>query len=475
MSVTTGAATELWRMSATELAQAIRSRQTSSREVTEAHLQRIEAVNPSVNAVTVVLGEQALDGARAADREVAAGGDLPPLHGVPFTVKANLDLAGTPTTLGLKALAGAYPRRDAPVVERMRAAGAIPIGRTNCPAFTVRWHTDSELWGATLNPWDRSRTPGGSSGGEAAALATGMTPLGLGNDGLGSLRWPAQCCGVSALKPTLGRIPHASTIEPVDAPVGVQLTDVEGPMARRVADLRAALEALAGPSWRDPWSVPAPLRGPDPATPGRVALVIDPSGPGTANQVREGVWKAARALEGAGYAVEEVEPPSIDVAARSLLDMLNTPDVQAGWRLFLPLMPVDTRRFMSAFDEVAGDPDPVTTMQSFMVRQSLLRAWGEFQQEHPLIVAPIGTDSPFEAGTDLDEGRVAATIRGLRMTLAVNALGLPAVALPVGVGDGLPQAVQVIGPRYREDLCLAAAAALEERVGVITPIDPRWR
>jgi amidase len=154
------ATTDLWRMSALELAEAIRSRQTSSQEVIESHLRRIEAVNPSINAVTVVLGEQALGAAKAADRTLASRGELPPLHGVPFTVKENIDLVGTPTTVGLKAMAGAYPRTDAPIVERMRAAGAIPIGRTNCPNFTVRWHTDSELWGATVNPWDRSRTPG---------------------------------------------------------------------------------------------------------------------------------------------------------------------------------------------------------------------------------------------------------------------------------------------------------------------------
>jgi amidase len=301
-----------------------------------------------------------------------------------------------------------------------------------------------------------------------------MSPLGLGNDGLGSLRWPAQCCGISVLKPTLGRIPHATTIEPVDAPIGVQLTGVEGPMARRVADLRAALGVLAGATWRDPWTVPAPLRGPRPAKPVRVALVVDPAGQGTANQVQDGVRKAARALEDAGYAVDEVEPPSIDVAAKTMLDMLNTPDVRAAWQLFSPSMPADTQRFMSAFYEVAGDPDPVTTIQSFMTRQALLRAWGEFQETHPLIVAPIFTDVPFEAGTDLDEGRVAATIRGMRMAIAVNALGLPAVALPVGVGGGLPQVVQVIGPGYREDLCLDTAAALEDRVGIVTPIDPGW-
>ena len=470
MSVTT---TDLWRMSATDLALAIRSRQASSQEVIESHLRRIEAVNPSINAVTVILGEQAIEAAKAADRAVAGGADLPPLHGVPFTVKENIDLAGTPTTVGLKALAGAYPRLDAPVVERMRAAGGIPIGRTNCPNFTVRWHTDSELWGATVNPWDRSRTPGASSGGEAAALATGMTPVGLGNDGLGSLRWPAQCCGISVLKPTLGRIPHASNVEPVDAPIGVQLTAVEGPMARRIADLRAALEVLAGPSWRDPWSVAAPLRGPILAKHIRVALVVDPAGLGTADQVQDGVRKAAGGLEDAGYAVEEVEPPSIVAAAKALLDMLNTPETRAGWQYVAPSMPADTQRFMSEFYEVAGDPDPVATVQSFAVRQSLLRAWGEFQEQLPLIVAPIFTELPFEVGTDLADGRVAQTIRGMRMTLAVNALGLPAAALPVGIREGLPQSVQVIGPRYREDLCLDAAAALEDRVGIITPIDPR--
>jgi amidase len=204
-----------------------------------------------------------------------------------------------------------------------------------------------------------------------------------------------------------------------------------------------------------------------------VALVVDPAGQGTAKQVQEGVRKAARALENAGYVVDEVEPPSIDMAAKTLLVMLSTPGMRAGWEMMSHMMPADTKRFMSAFFEVAGNPDPVTATQSFVVRHALLRAWGEFQETHPLIVAPIYTDVPFVAGTDLDDGRVAETIRGMRMTIAVNALGLPAVALPVGIGDGLPQAVQVIGPRYREDLCLDAAAAIEDKLGIITPIDPK--
>jgi amidase len=230
---------------------------------------------------------------------------------------------------------------------------------------------------------------------------------------------------------------------------------------------------MAGPSWRDPWTVPAPLRGPEPAQPVRVALVVDPAGQGTATQVQDGVRKAASTLEDAGYAVGEIEPPSIDVAARTLLDILYTPDIRAGWQMYAPPLRAYTKRWVSALFEVAGDTDPATAVQAFAVRQALLRAWGEFQQEHPLIVAPICTDIPFEVGKDRTTAEVAETIRGMRMATAVNALGLPAVALPVGIGDGLPQVVQVIGPRYREDLCLDAAAALEDRLGIITPIDPR--
>ena len=462
---------QLWGMSATGLAEAIRSRQVSSCEVVEAQLRRIGDVNPSVNAVTVVLGEQALAGAKAADRATADGRELPPLHGVPFTVKGNIDLAGTPTTHGIRALAGAYPVMDAPGVARIRAAGGIPIGRTNLPDFAIGWHTDSELWGATVNPWDRSRTPGGSSGGEAAALAAGMTPLGLGNDTLGSLRWPAQCCGVTALKPTLGRIPHAATAEPVDMPISNQLLGVEGPLARCVADLRAALAVMAGPTWRDPWTVPAPLRGPDPARPIRVAIVADPAGQGTARPVQDGVQRAASALADAGYAVDEAEPPSIALAAKTHLDIF-IPPVRAVWPTTSALFRSSTSEFVAALLDVAGQQDPALVIQSFMTRQSLQRAWGEFQEAHPLIVAPVFTGLPFGVGRDRTAEEVAGIIWGMRMVLAVNVLGLPAVALPVGIADGLPQSVQVIGPRYREDLCLDAAAAIEDRLGILTPIDP---
>jgi amidase len=471
--MTIGTATELWRMSAMELAEAVRTKQASSREVVEAHLRRIEAVNPAVNAVVIVLADEALDAATTADRQLASRAELPPFHGVPFTVKENIDVAGTATTQGLRALAAAFPAHDAPAVERLRAAGGIVLGRTNMPSAAVRWHCESELWGATVNPWDAARTPGASSAGEAAAIATGMSPLGLGNDGLGSLRHPAQCCGIAALKPTLGRIPQDGSVGPGDAaPIAIQLTSVTGPLARRVADLAAAFAVLAGPTWRDPWTVPAPVRGPATEAPARVAVVVDPDG-GIAPQVRDGVRKAADALADAGYVVEPVEPPGIDVAGQALVTMLSAPALRAFFeQIALPTAPEPMRRFMAGFFAAAGNPDDLAVEQAFVTRRRVLRAWAELQETHPLLLAPIATDIPAIAGTDLAEGAVAATLHAMRFATAVNLLGLPAVALPVGIGGGLPQAVQLIGPRYREDLCLQAAADVEARVGIIAPIDP---
>ena len=255
---------ELWRKSAVELAAMIRGREVSSREVVQAHLDRVEAVNPQLNAIVRLLPDQALAAADAADRAVADGTGLGPLHGVPFTVKENIDLAGTPTTQAVPALAEAVAPVDAPQVERLRAAGAIPFGRTNLPDFGLRVHTDSALHGLTRNPWNPQRSAGGSSGGEAAALATGMTPLGLGNDLGGSLRNPAHCCGVASIKPSTGAVPGATVIPPEDLPISFQLMAVEGVMARRIADVRAGFTAVAGPAPPRPAERPRGVHRPGP-------------------------------------------------------------------------------------------------------------------------------------------------------------------------------------------------------------------
>lgn len=198
--------TYLWQLSASSLAKAIREKKVSSQEVVQAHLDRMEAVNHKVNAVTVVLEKEDLRAASDADKKISTGENLGPLRGVPITVKEAIDVVGSATTFGVVDLKDSMPETDAPVVSHLKRAGAIPIGRTNLPDFGLRWHTNNDLRGATLNPWDPSRTPGGSSGGEAVAIATGMSPLGIGNDMGGSLRYPAQCCGITALRPSLGRV-----------------------------------------------------------------------------------------------------------------------------------------------------------------------------------------------------------------------------------------------------------------------------
>jgi amidase len=463
---------ELWQMGAADLAATIRDRKASSREVVEAHLRRIGEVNPGLNAVTVTLSEQAFAAADEADRALARGAEVGLLHGVPMTVKENVDLTGSATTWGTRALAQAMPSLDAPHVAHLKQEGAIPIGRTNLPDFALRWHTDSGLHGPTRNPWDAGVTPGGSSGGEAASLATGMTPLGVGNDLGGSLRWPSQCCGTATIRPTLGRVPHATVIEPEEAPIGIQLMGVQGPMARHVRDVRLALEIMSRPSARDPWYVPAPLSGPPPPSPVRVAVVTNPCGSGVDPDVEAGVRLAADALSDAGYAVEEVEPPDVAGAATLWTELLGM-DVHGMEPVLRQVMGDDAQVFLDHTLQALPASDPAAYAMVFMRREAALRAWSQFLQQHPIVLAPLYTARPFAPRADLDFDQATAIVDGMRMVVAINLLGLPSAVVPVGTAGGLPQSVQLIGARYREDVCLDAAEAIEERHGVLTPIDPR--
>lgn len=467
-------ATELWRLGAADLAQAIRERQVSSREVMQAHLERIDIVNSRVNALTVVLRQEALQAAEAADKAVSEGTQLGPLHGVPITIKENIDLAGSATTQGLAALRDAIAQKDAPHIAQLRHAGAIPIGRTNLPDLALRWHTHSEIKGATRNPWNPAISPGGSSGGEAAALATGMTPLGFGNDIGGSLRYPSQCCGTTAIRPSRGRVPWASSLDPFEFPITFQLFYVQGPMARHVRDLRIALNVISGPDARDPWWTPAPLEGPALSKPVRVAVTFDPGKQGIDPGVAAGVREAAQILADAGYAVEEVEPPAINEAA-ALWRQLIAAEIRT---LFLPFMKqtasAQAVEFLNLFLAALPEGDLRTYMEALAERNRVARQWTQFAQKYPLILGPISTLPPMPVGYDLAGAtEVEQLVRSMRLVTAINLLGLPSAAVPVSVADQTPRAVQIIGPMYREDLCLNAAETLEKRLGVLTPIDPR--
>lgn len=457
---------ELWSKSASDLAQLIRKREISSVEVVESHLRRIEAVNPAVNAVAVVLGESALEAAKEADARPGSG----PLHGVPFTVKENIDCTGSATTQGVPALAEAMPPRDAPIVERMKAAGAIPIARTNLPEFGLRISTDNPLRGRTLNPWDPTRVAGGSSGGEGSALATGMSPIGLGNDIGGSVRNPAYCCGVVALKPTAGRIPHASSLPPEGDGLASQLMLVEGPMARHIKDLRLGYEILSGRDIHDPGSVDVPLYGPIP-TNKKIALVTEVPGVELPESTVAAIRSAGAIMQDQGWRIEELSPPELSHVTEIWAQTL-TMDLGDSLELIGPLMTPGAR---GALRELIAKypPEKLVISEVHAERHRLSRLWSEFFVDYPIVLGPTWTDIPFLHDEDLQPGSgVELTVDRIRFITPANVLGIPAIALPMGVADGLPTGVQVYADRWREDLCLLGAEMIEAEVGQICPIDP---
>jgi amidase len=294
----------IWRWSATRVAAAIRSREISAREAIDASLSRMAAVNGKLNAVTVDLSDDARAAADRADRAVAAAdAPLGPLHGVPVTIKENVDQQGCATTNGVVAFRDLIAAADCPAVANLKSAGAIIIGRTNTPAFSFRIDTVNDLRGRTYNPWSRTHTPGGSSGGAASSVAAGITPLAHGTDIAGSIRYPAYACGIAGIRPSFGRVASYNPTQAAERSLSSQLMSVQGPLARSVADLRVGLAAMAARDARDPWWVPAPLAGSAPARPIRVAVVTaadDLAGSKLHPHVSAAIGKAGRWLAEAG-------------------------------------------------------------------------------------------------------------------------------------------------------------------------------
>ncbi|HXU90115.1 MAG TPA: amidase family protein [Methylomirabilota bacterium] len=464
----------LWQWDAVELATAIRTRKISSREAVQSVLQRLDAVNPALNAVTVLLADQALVAADRADAALKRGEVLGPLHGVPVTVKENIDQADQATANGVIAFKDLIAKVDSPPVANWKRAGAVIVGRTNTPAFSLRWHTDNELRGRTYNPWARTRTPGGSSGGAAAAVAAGVAPLAHGNDLGGSIRYPAYCCGVAGIRPTLGRVPAHNATTAEERPIGVQLMSVQGPLGRRVGDVRVGLAAMAARDPRDPWWAGVPLDGPPLARPIRVALAVDPARQSVHRAVAGAVRAAGLALAEAGYAVEEIEPPSVDGVAATWATLVFN-EIR---HMTLPYIEKhggdELNRCTDLILAGIADVDLEGYMRALAERSRHIREWMVFMERYALVVGPVSAEPPFEVGFDVKDAETTARVlRAQRLLVAVNLLGFPAVAVPCGQSDGVPLGVQVIGGRYREDLCLDAAEVIEARHGLPTPIEPR--
>jgi amidase len=463
---------ELWQYDATDLARLIRTGQASAREAVDSALTRLHKVNPAINAVVRVLEDEARTAAEAADAAKARDDDLPPLHGVPVTTKINTDQAGLPNDNGIVALKDRIAKEDNPVIANLKHAGAVIIGRTNAPAFAMRPFTDNALHGRTLNPRDPSVTPGGSSGGAGAAVATGIGTIAHANDIAGSIRVPAYCNGVIGLRPSFGRIPSFNPTSSQAQSIAFSLMAVQGPLVRTVRDARLALQVMARGDRRDwRWS-DVPMEGPPAGRPIKVAIVPDIPGGSVHPAQSLAVRRAGKHLQSAGYVVEEVLPPDMERAIElfhiiAITDVMapSWPQVQkvgdanaiAAWKGWLELRkPVDLPAFLAALTE----------------RDGLMRRWMTFLHQWPLLIVPTLTSLPFAQTLDVKPGGMKEVLTAGRTLMPGSLLGLPGLAVPVGSHGKLRTGVQITAMRSREDLCLEAGEVIEAAEGVVTPIDP---
>jgi amidase len=469
---------ELWRWGAGAVARAIRRREISSRELVMSCLERIDAVNPRLNALVDVRAEAALADADAADTAIRESRHVPPLHGVPVAIKVNTDQAGHATTDGIVAFRDHRAERDAPPVARLREAGAVLLGRSNASSLSFRWFTDNDLHGRTLNPWDPGRTAGGSSGGAACAVASGMVPLAHGTDLGGSIRYPAFACGVVGLRPTVGVVPSWRGRDDADQGLMFQLMNAQGILARDIAGARLALDAMRGFDPRDPGSLPAEVHAPSPAGVPRVGIVRGAQGPPRAGAVDAALDIAAGALTAAGHAVEELDVPQLTEAHR-LWYLLVLTELRQRLALIDDVGDEGLRTAARLYLEVGAEwwgPDPALPayIAGYARRGTLIRDLQEVLATTPLLLTPVSAEPPFEHDADLRgvDGMRCVVAAQWPMT-AVATLGLPAVAVPTGMVDGLPTGVQVIGARFAERSVLAAAGAIEAAAGALPTVGDR--
>ncbi|WP_062479118.1 amidase family protein [Variovorax boronicumulans] len=464
---------QLWQLEAADLALRIKAREVSCVEAVRSSLARLEAVNPRVNAVVDGCADEALGAAAQADAVLAKGEATGPLHGVPVTIKVNVDQRGHATTNGVEAYRSVVAKDDSPVVANLQRAGAIVVGRTNTPAFSMRWFTDNAAHGRTLNPYNADVTPGGSSGGAAAAVAVGIGAIAHGNDQGGSIRYPAYACGVYGLRPSFGRVPAFNPSGTGERPMVVQLTSVQGPLARSVRDLRLAFAAMAQRDVRDPWWAPAPLESATSGSPVSVALCTELPGYACDPEVADALQRAARRLERAGYRVEPAQPPRLRETADLWLSL-----TMADSRLLVEEALMrdgdDTiRQAYRAMDAHAPQFDTVGYMRALAARTGLMREWALFLQRHPLLLMPVSWRHPFPVDADQRGSSAMREILDAQSPLLSTAiLGLPGLSVPMGLRHGLPTGVQLVGDRFREDLCLAAAEVLEAEAGPVAAVDP---
>jgi Asp-tRNA(Asn)/Glu-tRNA(Gln) amidotransferase A subunit family amidase len=452
------------------MAEEIRKKKISPVELVEAHLLQIEKLNPKLNAFAQVNAEWARQAARNAELAVMQGKTLGPLHGIPVSIKSSLAVAGVRCESGTRLRAGFVPAQDAPLVARLRAAGAIVLGVTNTPELLMAWETDNVLHGRSNNPWDLERTPGGSSGGEAAAIAAGMSAGGVGSDGGGSIRVPAHFCGICGLKPTPGRIP-ATGHYPVSAGP-FALIGVVGPMARTVADLKALFEAMQGADVGDTCAAPVPLRWPseDETRKLRVGYFEDDGRTPVTDETRVAVRTSVEALRRGGFQVEPFRPEGLEEARELWWKFF----VVAGGMLIRPMFggrESDLSPILKQFLQWSATEPPLTgeaLLEAWMRRDMVRTRFLEQMEQYPILLCPAAAIPAFRHGERSweVEGKTVDYLDAWSYAEFFNLLGNPAAVVPVShSSEGLPIGVQIVGRPWEEEQVLNVVASLEKELG----------
>ena len=453
--------TRITNLSVTALADAIRQKEISSTEAVTAYLKRIKEVNPKINAVVRLSEESAYAQALKADKALSHGDISGPLHGVPFTVKDSFDTAGLISTGGTKGRSDFVPSKDATIVNRLRTAGAILLGKTNTSELTLSYETKNLIYGRTNNPYDLSRSPGGSSGGPAAIVAAGGSPFDIGSDYGGSLRFPAHCCGITTIKSTSGRVPRTGHILPFGGVL--DLFQQMGPMARFVDDLSLILPIIAGPDYIDPGIIPMTLDDPKVVNPAdlRVAFHSDNGIISPSPETEEVVRSAAALLENRGSIVHEERPTAIEQSYDLMIALLSADGGASIRRL---LQDAGTKEHTLPW---LGRAEPIDAARF----DALMMKWSRFRsnmlsffKDHDAIVSPVNA---FPA---LPHGSLGENLEAFSYTMTYNMTGWPAAVVRGGTSpDGLPIGVQIVAPPCREDIALAVAGYLEKTFGGFQP------
>ena len=465
---------EILTVSATQMAAMVAAKEVSPVELVEAHLRQIEKLNPKLNAYVDVRASAALAEARAAEKPVINGEELGPMHGVPISIKSCIDVAGMKCEAGSKLRAGNTPKADAVLVQRLKAAGAIVLGVTNTPEFLMAWETDNLLYGQTNNPWDVTRTAGGSSGGESAAIAAGMSACGVGSDGGGSVRVPAHYTGICALKPTPGRIPATGHF-PSGAGPFAWLGQV-GPMARYIEDIHLMLGVVAGFDVGDPVSVAVPLVEVEEAELREIKIGYfeDDGEHPVSDETLAAIASSVAALRERGFCVEAFRPDHLkrvhelwqDVFVR-MTGMLLGPMLRGQEHKVSPIM-AQMRKVQSELPPFTPESLLMSIMERDIVREAVLRQ----MEQYPVWLLPVAPGPAFKHGEIgwTKENHAGTFVDTFPFTQWFNLLGFPAAVVPVmKSAEGLPIGIQIAGRPWEEGLVLGVAAAVEKDFGYNSP------